>query len=88
MTPEFIKNRYIRFHGVGLCDEWPGIPHPVDWEASGYDGVVEAGMALCVEAYIGSENGPYGVKLENQVLVTETGVENLTSCPFDPKLMG
>ena len=44
-------------------------------------------MMLCVEAYIGVEGGPYGIKLEDQVLVTETGFENLTSCPFDPALM-
>ncbi|RJE88116.1 dimethylsulfonioproprionate lyase DddP [Paracoccus onubensis] len=86
LTPEFLKNRYTRFHGVGLCDEWPRIPHPIDWESSGYDGVVEEGMMLCVEAYIGSENGPYGIKLEDQVLVTATGCKNMTSCPFDERL--
>ena len=32
--------------------------------------------------------GPDGIKLEDQVLVTETGFENLTNCPFDEKLMG
>lgn len=87
LAPEFLKNRYTRIHGVGLCDEWPRIPHPVDWDAAGYDGVLETGMMLCVEAYIGAEDGPYGIKLEDQVLVTETGVENLTFCPFDPALM-
>ena len=86
LAPEFLKNRYAKMHGVGLCDEWPLIPNSCDWEAKGYDGVLEPGMMLCVEAYIGSEDGPYGIKLEDQVLVTEDGVENLTTCPFDPKL--
>ena len=41
-----------------------------------------------VEAYVGEVGGPDGVKLEDQVLVTENGFENLTRCPFDAKLMG
>jgi len=45
-------------------------------------------MTLCVEAYIGAVGGREGVKLEEQVLITETGVENLTKCPFDAVLMG
>lgn len=85
----YVPQRYgSRFHGVGLCDEWPAIKYPIDWDARGYDGVVEAGMILCVEAYVGEVGGPDGVKLEDQVLVTETGFENLTRCPFDAKLMG
>lgn len=45
-------------------------------------------MVLCVEAYVGKEDGLEGVKLENQVLVTETGYENLTKYPYDQRLMG
>lgn len=62
------------------------MPHPIDWDSAGYDGVLKPEMVICVEAYIGSENGPCGIKFEDQVLVTETGFENLTSCPFDPQL--
>ncbi len=85
----YIPQRYgSKMHGVGLCDEYPAIKYPVDWEERGYDGVLEPGMMLCVEAYIGEVGGPDGIKLEDQVLVTETGVENLTACPFDPLLLG
>ncbi len=85
----YLKQRYgSRFHGVGLCDEWPAIKYTVDWRERGYDGVLEPGMMLCVEAYIGEVGGPDGIKLEDQLLVTETGFENLTACPFDEKLMG
>jgi len=85
----YIPQKYgSKFHGVGLCDEWPAIKYPTDWEERGYDGVLEPGMMLCVEAYIGEVGGPDGVKLEDQVLVTEDGVENMTKCPFDPLLMG
>ncbi|MCH8105945.1 MAG: aminopeptidase P family protein [Proteobacteria bacterium] len=85
----YIAQRYgARFHGVGLCDEWPSIKYREDWEEHGYDGVLEPGMMLCVEAYIGEVGGPDGIKLEDQLLVTEDGYENMVSCPFDPLLMG
>ena len=44
-------------------------------------------MTLCVEAYIGAVGGKEGVKLEDQVLITENGYENMTTLPFDEKLM-
>ncbi|MEQ8666343.1 MAG: Xaa-Pro peptidase family protein [Rhodospirillales bacterium] len=89
LPEEFIPQRYgSKMHGVGLCDEWPGIRYPVDWEERGYDGVLEPGMMLCVEVYLGEVGGPDGIKLEDQVLVTDNGVENLTKCPFDPFFAG
>jgi Xaa-Pro dipeptidase len=30
----------------------------------------------------------FSIKLEDQVLITETGYENLTKYPFDERLMG
>ena len=45
-------------------------------------------MVLCVEALVGAEGGDFSIKLEDQVLITETGFENLTTYPFDPALMG
>lgn len=90
MLPEkFVAQRYgVKFHGVGLCDEWPAIPYPEDLDDKGYDGVLEPGMMLCVEVYLGAVGAPDGIKLENQILVTENGYEDLTNCPFDEKLMG
>jgi Xaa-Pro aminopeptidase len=85
----YVPQRYgSRFHGVGLCDEWPAIKYREDWEERGYDGVLEPGMMLCVEVYLGEVGGPDGIKLEDQLLVTEDGFENMVSCPFDPLLMG
>jgi hypothetical protein len=74
-------------HGVGLCDEFPAIYYPEDFVEGAFDYVFEPGMTLCVEVYIGEVGGKNGVKLEDQVLITETGVENLTRCPFDERLM-
>jgi Xaa-Pro aminopeptidase len=82
-------NRYsVVVHGVGLCDEYPAVAYLQDFEASGYDGVFEAGMAVCVESYIGEEGGHEGVKLEQQVLITENGVRLLSDFPFEEALLG
>ena len=70
-------------HGVGLCDEYPSIPYIDGFESGGYDGVFEPNMVVCVEAYVGAVGGRNGIKLENQVLITEDGYEDLTSYPFE-----
>jgi Xaa-Pro aminopeptidase len=43
--------------------------------ARGYDGVIVPGMANCLESYIGEEGDSRGVKIEQQVLITEDGIE-------------
>lgn len=81
---EFIDNRYgVIVHGVGLADEYPSIKNFIDFETKGYDGVIQPGMTLCVESYMGSKYGGEGVKLEEQVLITETGFEQLTAYPLE-----
>jgi Xaa-Pro aminopeptidase len=89
-TPEsYVANRYfVLAHGVGMTGEYPYILHLHDFAASGYDGVIEPGMTLCVESYVGAEGGPEGVKLEEQVLITPDGVELLSHFPFDDTLLG
>lgn len=88
LPEEFRPQRYgVMMHGVGLCDEYPSIRYPEDVESYGYDGVLEPGVALCVEAYIGAVGGEEGVKLEDQVIITEDGFENLTRYPFEEKLL-
>ena len=58
-----------------------------DFDAKGYDGVLEAGTTLCVESFIGTEGGKEGVKLEEQVLITEDGCERLSTYPFEAALL-
>ncbi len=77
-----------KMHGVGLCDEWPFVAYPDAFVEGAFDAVLEPGMTLCVEALISPEGGDFSIKLEDQVLITETGCENLTSYPFDERLMG
>jgi len=81
---DFLDQRYpCLAHGVGMCDEYPKIAYPYDWDANGYDGVIEAGMVLCVESYVGKAGESDGVKLEQQVLVTEDGREILSTYPLE-----
>ena len=40
-------------------------------------------MVLTVEAYVGDRSGGPGVKLEDQVLITENGYENLSPWTLD-----
>jgi len=78
---------YLSAHGVGMTGEYPYLYHRGDFPDAGYDGVIEPGMTLCVESYIGADGGTEGVKLEQQVLITETGVELLSHFPFEDSLL-
>ncbi len=89
LDANFQKGKYgCLMHGVGLCDEWPLIAYPDKFVEGAYDYVLEPGMVLCVEALVSPENGDFSIKLEDQVLITESGYENLTKYPFDPLLIG
>ncbi len=74
-------------HGIGMCDEWPGIYPWQDFDAFGYDGTLEENMTLCIESYVGEEGGDIGVKLERQVLVTKSGCVPLDKFPFEDELL-
>ena len=81
------KQKYgLMMHGVGLCDEWPMVAYPDQYVEGAFDYPLESGMVLCVEALISPEGGDFSIKLEDQVLITETGHENLTRYPFDERL--
>jgi len=83
------KQKYsCKFHGVGLCDEWPLIAYPDQFVPGAFEHELKPGMVLCVEALVSREDGAFSIKLEDQVLITEDGYENLTRYPFDDRLMG
>ncbi len=84
----YAANRYyLSAHGVGMTGEYPYLYHHADFAAAGYDGVIEPGMTLCVESYIGAADGKEGVKLEQQLLVTESGTELLSLYGFEDDLL-
>jgi Xaa-Pro aminopeptidase len=89
LDDRFQEQKYgCLMHGVGLCDEWPLVAYPDKAVPGAFDYALEPGMVLCVEAAVGEVGGAFTIKLEDQVLITETGHENLTRYPFDPMLMG
>ncbi|MCY4315247.1 MAG: M24 family metallopeptidase [Roseovarius sp.] len=74
-------------HGSGLCNEFPLIIHGEHIQAKGHDGILEPGMVVCVESYAGAKGGREGVKLEQQILVSEDGPELLSNIPFNERLL-
>jgi len=83
-VPEaYVPNRYMMMvHGCGFVDEYPSVAYVADWEDWGYDGMFEANMVVSVESYIGEVGGPDGVKLEQQVVITEAGARPLSRTPL------
>jgi Xaa-Pro aminopeptidase len=83
------KHRYyLLAHGDGMTGEYPYILYVDDHRDAGYDGIIEPDMVLCVESFIGAEAGGEGVKLEQQVLITDSGYELMSQFPFEEKLLG
>ena len=84
---EFQPNAYpCVIHGVGMSDEYPQVK-PLFRGSNPYDGVIEAGMVICVESYMGAPKEGDGVKLEQQVLVTENGYELMSRFPLEESLL-
>ena len=82
LPEEYYENRYsCMVHGIGLCDEWPMIRYPTD--GGQRDGFFEKNMTITVESYIGKAVGKEGVKLEQQYLVGENGLELMSHHPFE-----
>jgi len=85
----FVERRYTSvMHGVGLHGETPFIAHAQDFASYGGNGVLEPGMVVSVESYIGEVGGAEGVKLEEEVLITDTGSEVISKFPFEESLLG
>ncbi len=77
----------VKMHGVGLCDEYPSIYYEDHFIEGAFEDELQPGMILCVEAYTGKVGGTNGVKLENQILITQDGYENLTPYPYEERLL-
>jgi len=87
-SDKYRAKRYVcAFHGAGLSDEHPKIYYPEDQHFQGADDILQENMVLCVESYSGADNGREGVKLEEMVRVTNTGIERLTTYPFEQALL-
>ena len=78
---------YCVGHGLGMIGELPNLPFHTPGVPYPLDDVFEPGMVFCVESYIGSASSGQGVKLEDQLLITETGVEIMNDYPFEDRLL-
>ena len=84
---EHLRSRYYCVgHGLGMSGEWPNIPHSIAGTPYPLAGVIEPGMIICLESYIGWDRSAEGVKLEDQFLVHENKVERMSDYPFDERL--
>lgn len=84
---EFQENAYTCvLHAVGMCDEYPQV-NPVFRGSNSYDGEFKAGMVICMESYMGAVGERDGVKLEQQILITDDGYELMTTYPFEEYLL-
>jgi len=82
LPDEYYGNRYsCMVHGIGLCDEWPFIRYPTDGGQK--EGCFEKNMTITVESYIGKLGGKEGVKLEQQYLIGENGLELMSHHPLE-----
>ena len=82
LPEDYYPNRYsVMVHGIGLCDEWPAIRYPTD--GGERSGTFQKNMTITVESYIGKVGGKEGVKLEQQYLVGENGLELMSHDPLE-----
>ena len=82
LPSKYYGNRYsVMLHGIGLCDEWPAIRYPTDGGERG--GTFQKNMTITLESYIGEVGGNEGVKLEQQYLVGESGLELMSHHPLE-----
>jgi len=83
----FLPQRYeVMIHGAGLEEESPSVCHPQDLQSNG-DRVIQEGMALVVEIYVGEIGRSVGVKLGDEILVTAGGAEVLAPYPYAEQLL-
>jgi Xaa-Pro aminopeptidase len=83
-VPEkYLKLRYPIFaHGLGMDDEPPFYPFLDQKTSAKTSACIEPNMVICIEFYAGQEGRGHGVKLEEQLLVTENGAENMSNYAF------
>jgi Xaa-Pro dipeptidase len=78
----FVPQRYeCMAHGIGLEEENPSVCHPQDRQSNA-DTVIEPGTILVVECYMGEPGAGHGVKLGDEIAVTESGPRTLVPYPW------
>lgn len=70
-------------HGLGMSGEFPYVPAARPGEPYDFVGEFQPGMVICVESYIGDPEAQMGAKLEDQFLITQSGVVQMSVLPHD-----
>ncbi len=82
--PEDFSESTLDFaHGIGLGTHEP--PH-MTFLSKKNPVKIRANMALALETYVGKPGGKQGVRLEENLIVTETGYEIISKYPHDERL--
>jgi Xaa-Pro aminopeptidase len=83
----YVAQRYeCMVHGIGLEEENPSVCHPQDPQSNA-NTLLEPGTALVVECYLGEVGAGHGVKLGDEVVVTEDGCRTLVPYPWSKELL-
>jgi len=83
----YVAQRYdCMVHGIGLEEENPSVCHPQDAQSNA-DTPIEPGTALVVECYFGEVGTDHGVKLGDELVVTEDGCRTLVPYPWSETLL-
>jgi Xaa-Pro aminopeptidase len=82
LADRYLPQRYeCMIHGIGLEEESPSVAYPGDPQPNP-DRVLEEGMVLVVEVYAGEVGRRDGVKLGDQIVVSENGPTTLAPYPY------
>jgi Xaa-Pro dipeptidase len=83
----FVAQRYeCMIHGIGLEEENPSVCHPQDAQSNEAT-MLEPGTVLVVECYMGEVGAHHGVKLGDQLVVTDDGTRTLVPYPWCDALL-
>jgi Xaa-Pro dipeptidase len=82
--PERYRQQRYPFiaHGCGAADEYPVVK-----VADNHPGVLEPGMVVSVEGYMGAVGGTVGAKYEEQIIITDGAPELISHAPVDDRLL-
>jgi Xaa-Pro aminopeptidase len=87
LPDRYLPHRYeCMIHGIGLEEESPTVAYPGDPQPNP-DRVLEEDMVLVVEVYAGEVGRRDGVKLGDQIVVSENGPTTLAPYPYCAALL-
>ena len=91
MTKLIDPNGATKVYGYDNANRKTSIAYPDDDRKGGKivypKRTFRENMVVCLECYAGKDGAPFGVKLEDQVLITKEGAVTLNTYPFEKKLL-